>query len=187
MIYYCICTCSHDIKNETCSHPYEYINFDRCIHGFQHVFSVSTCPPAKMCAVCINLYWCIYIFKDTPACIYTYIYIHIIQVIHLHNFTHTTCRKSTPFHVWSDTSICWPWCRWCSLVPCEHKQWHSEPLNLAQSASTFLKLPQYVPWSSSWLVLGFNWLVSIHLYSSTFRMVRLWSQLNLCPQVAVSD
>ena len=140
-----------------------------------------------MCAVCINLYWCIYIFKDTPACIYTYIYIHIIQVIHLHNFTHTTCRKSTPFHVWSDTSICWPWCRWCSLVPCEHKQWHSEPLNLAQSASTFLKLPQYVPWSSSWLVLGFNWLVSIHLYSSTFRMVRLWSQLNLCPQVAVSD
>ena len=62
------------------------------------------------------------------------------------------------------------------------------PLNVAQSASTFLKLQQHVPWSSSWLVLvGFNWLVSIHLYSSTFRMVRLWSQLNLCPQVAVSD
>ena len=54
------------------------------------------------------------------------------------------------------------------------------PLNVAQCASTFLKPPQHVPWSYSWLVLGFNWLVSIHMYSSIFRMVKLWSQLNLC-------
>ena len=105
MIYYCICTCSHDIKNDTCSHPYEYINFDRCIHGFQHVFSVSTCPPAKMCAVCINLYWCIYIFKDTPACIYTYMYIYtsyklyiyiILHILLAESPRHSTCEATHP-------------------------------------------------------------------------------------------
>ena len=44
---------------------------------------------------------------------------------------------------------------------------------VAPCASTFLKPPQHVPWSYSWLVLGFNWHVSIHMYSYTFRMVRL--------------
>ena len=52
---------------------------------------MSTCPPAKMCAVCINLYSCTLHLDLTHLYLRTHlhIYIHIIQVIHLHNFTYT--------------------------------------------------------------------------------------------------
>ena len=113
---------------------YTYIHMYMCVNMYTYIY------------ICMYIYMCIfvplriYIYIHICTCIYIYIHTHwhvttlsymctpcklcICIILHCIEISLTESLKSTPFDVWSDTSICGPWCRWCDPVPCEHKQWH---------------------------------------------------------------
>ena len=70
--------------------------------------------------------------------------------------------------MWSDTSICWPWCRWCGLVPCEHKQWHSSVPQIWTDRTWSVKTQS--TWASDCIWLHLRYLSYLACVCLNFRL-----------------